>query len=87
MRILFTGGGRGGHSFPIIAVKREIDNLVPEEIKSSLFQFLGGKTQETEVLLKENISLKNCYCKVATIFFFKNILDIFKFPISFTGLV
>jgi UDP-N-acetylglucosamine:LPS N-acetylglucosamine transferase len=34
MRILFTGGGSGGHIFPIIAVKREIDNLVPEEIKS-----------------------------------------------------
>ncbi len=84
MRILFTGGGSGGHIFPIIAVKREIDNLVPEEIKSSLFQFLGGKTQETEVLLKENISFK----KIVTVkwrryFSFKNILDIFKFPISF----
>jgi len=32
-KIVFTGGGTGGHVFPIIAVAREIEKKVPEENK------------------------------------------------------
>ncbi len=30
MKILFTGGGSGGHVFPVIAIIREIKKLIPE---------------------------------------------------------
>lgn len=84
MRILFTGGGSGGHIFPIIAVKREIDNLVPKDIGSSLFRFIGGKTQEKESLSKENISFQKIIAvKWRRYFSFKNFLDVLKFPFSF----
>jgi len=31
MKILFTGGGTGGHTFPLIAVIREIRRIYPKE--------------------------------------------------------
>ncbi|MDZ4260346.1 MAG: glycosyltransferase, partial [Candidatus Sungbacteria bacterium] len=31
MRILFTGGGTGGHFFPIVAVARELKRIAEEE--------------------------------------------------------
>ena len=31
MRILFTGGGTGGHIFPIIAIIRELKRIAEEE--------------------------------------------------------
>jgi len=87
MRILFTGGGSGGHIFPIIAVKREIDSFQREvdslkEIEIS-FQFLGGKTSEKETLSKEGIPPKTILTtKWRRYFSYKNFLDILKFPFS-----
>src|SRR3989338_3768954 len=31
MRILFTGGGSGGHFYPIIAIAQEINQIIKEE--------------------------------------------------------
>ena len=45
MRIVFTGGGSGGHFFPIIAVIRELKRIAEEEriIDCELF-YLGPDT-------------------------------------------
>jgi UDP-N-acetylglucosamine--N-acetylmuramyl-(pentapeptide) pyrophosphoryl-undecaprenol N-acetylglucosamine transferase len=55
MRILFTGGGTGGHLFPIIAVAREIKKTATEQVE---MLFVGPKTVGDEILEKENIPKK-----------------------------
>lgn len=55
MKILFTGGGSGGHIFPIIAIARELKKIDPL-IK---LYFIGPKNNEHSVYLKnEGIKIK-----------------------------
>lgn len=86
MKILFTGGGTGGHIFPIIAIVRELRKL------SNDFEFfyIGPRDDfASEVLEKEKIKTKwikagkiRRYIGVKS--FFKNIYDLFvKTPIGF----
>ncbi len=42
MKILFTGGGTGGHIFPIIAITREIKKISPQKIE---FLYVGPKDE------------------------------------------
>lgn len=87
MKILFTGGGTGGHIFPIIAIVREIDRLKKEEVN---FFYIGPKDKISQNLLsKEGIKVKTILAgKLRRYFDLKavsqNIFDIFlKFPIGF----
>ncbi|OGZ96662.1 MAG: undecaprenyldiphospho-muramoylpentapeptide beta-N-acetylglucosaminyltransferase [Candidatus Sungbacteria bacterium RIFCSPLOWO2_02_FULL_51_17] len=56
MRILFTGGGTGGHFYPIIAVARELRKLAEEEriLDLQLF-YIGPDDFGREDLIKDNI--------------------------------
>lgn len=81
MRIIFTAGGSGGHIFPLIAVKREIDSIAREEYFPLEFQFLGKA--DKEILLKEGIKPKPVIeAKWRRYFTFKNLIDILKFPLA-----
>ncbi len=57
MKIVFAGGGSGGHILPIIAIIREMRKLSPkEEIE---FFYIGPKDDFTSLLLsQENIKIK-----------------------------
>ncbi len=88
MKILFTGGGTGGHLFPIIAIIRELKNFTPKEV-SPEFYFIGPKTEVGIDLLKnEGVLIKTILAgKVRRYFTAKdllqNIVDIlFKIPIG-----
>lgn len=52
MKIIFCGGGSGGHIFPIIAITREMKKLAKKKIK---FYYLGPKDSFGKLLSKEGI--------------------------------
>lgn len=87
MKILFTGGGSGGHILPIIAIVREIRRLYPkEDLKVS---YLGPKDPFGSILLsQEGIKVKTILAgKIRRYFslkaFFLNIIDLFfKIPLG-----
>jgi len=82
MRILFTGGGTGGHVYPIISIAREIRRIYPGSEKVELF-YAGAKNEFASILLsQENLKVKTLSSgKIRRYFSFKNITDIlFKIP-------
>ena len=91
IKILFTGGGSGGHIFPIIAVVRELRKLSSEKRRDKEFEFfyLGPKDGFANILLsQEGLKIKHAlagklrrYFTVKSIF--QNLIDIFlKTPIG-----
>ncbi len=71
MKILFTGGGTGGHILPIIGVTREIRRICP----TSLFFYLGPKDEFSSIFLsQEGIKIKQVFAgKIRRHFSVKNI--------------
>jgi len=83
MKILFTGGGTGGHTFPLIAIIREIRKLYSGE--GLEFFYIGPKEEFGSILLsQEDVRIKTISAgKIRRYFSFQNIIDIlFKIPWS-----
>jgi UDP-N-acetylglucosamine--N-acetylmuramyl-(pentapeptide) pyrophosphoryl-undecaprenol N-acetylglucosamine transferase len=87
MKILFTGGGTGGHIVPIIAIVREIRRVHPE--KDLQFFYLGPKDEFGSILLsQEGIKVKEILAGKIRRYvnwksFFWNLIDVcFKIPIG-----
>ena len=80
MKIIFTGGGTGGHVFPILAICREIRKNHPD-LK---LYFIGPKEKYAyDLLKKENVVVKRIITgKIRTYFSLNNILDLLKIPIG-----
>lgn len=80
MRIVFTGGGTGGHFFPILAVAREVKRLAEEEriLDIQLFYF-GPEKFSPELLRGEDIIFSRIAAgKVRRYFSFRNFSDLLK---------
>ncbi|KKQ16766.1 MAG: hypothetical protein US31_C0027G0002 [Berkelbacteria bacterium GW2011_GWA1_36_9] len=83
MKILFTGGGTGGHVFPLVAIVREIRRIYPK--KNLEFYYLGPKDEFGLILLaQEGLIIKTIISgKVRRYFSWQNFLDIFiKIPLG-----
>jgi UDP-N-acetylglucosamine--N-acetylmuramyl-(pentapeptide) pyrophosphoryl-undecaprenol N-acetylglucosamine transferase len=87
MKILFTGGGTGGHIFPIIAITREIRRIYNK--KPPRFFYVGPRDDFAPVLLsQEGIKVKTIwagkirrYLRLKS--FFQNLVDVFiKLPVG-----
>lgn len=81
MRIVLTGGGTGGHLFPLIVVSREIKKKIGDKAE---FLYIGsGADIEREIMNKEGIPAKYVFVgKRRNYFSLKNFIDIFKIPIG-----
>lgn len=80
MKILFAGGGTGGHFFPIIAVIEAVNELADKEHLVDLKLYFMSDSPIDSALLKEThveyIEVKTG--KRRTYFSFKNFTDLFK---------
>jgi UDP-N-acetylglucosamine--N-acetylmuramyl-(pentapeptide) pyrophosphoryl-undecaprenol N-acetylglucosamine transferase len=84
MKIVFTGGGTGGHIFPIIAIIRELRKI------SNGFEFfyIGPRDEFAQTFLPyEDVKIKWVICGKFRRYlnlksFFQNLIDLFKIPIG-----
>ncbi|MEY2640992.1 MAG: hypothetical protein RL150_385 [Candidatus Parcubacteria bacterium] len=86
MKIIFTGGGTGGHFYPIIAISQEIRNIVKEQklLEPKLY-FLAPHPYSPGLLYDNGIEYKRVYAgKVRTYASPLNFFDKFK---TFAGIL
>jgi len=80
MKILFTGGGSGGHFYPIIAIAQEIQTRAREErlIAPQLF-FMAPEAYDASLLFENQITFVQVQTgKLRRYLSWRNITDIFK---------
>ena len=80
IKILFTGGGTGGHFYPLIAVAEEVNKLVDEKKIANVRMYYFSDSPYDEAALFENqITYKEIKTgKLRTYFSIQNFFDIFK---------
>lgn len=81
MRIILTGGGTGGHLFPLVAVSRELKKILGTGAEL-LYVGTGGQL-EKDAMDKEGISTKSVLSgKKRRYFSFLNFIDPLKIPLG-----
>ena len=84
MRILLTGGGTGGHIFPLVAVTRELKKLAKEKgvLTMEIF-YVGPDDFGREILEKEGVEIKPILAgKLRRYVSGKTFFDVLKLPVS-----
>ncbi len=80
MRILFTGGGTGGHFFPLLAIIREVKRVADENqiLDIELF-YIGPEVPYEELLIDEGVGIIRITSgKLRRYFSTLNIFDVFR---------
>ncbi|MEN9622096.1 MAG: hypothetical protein RLZZ67_530 [Candidatus Parcubacteria bacterium] len=80
MKILLTGGGTGGHFYPIIAVAESIRKICKDEkILDPDLYYMAPTKYDDRALFENNIIFKQSYAgKIRRYFSFLNLTDLFK---------
>lgn len=84
MKIVFTGGGTGGHFYPIIAVVERVNEIIDHEnIIGAKLYFISDSPYDKEMLFTNGLLYEEVNAgKMRTHFslksFLKNFLDVFK---------
>lgn len=90
MKILLTGGGTGGHFYPLIAIAEKLNELaLKEKIVGLKLYYMSDSPYDKRLLFENNITYVEVPAgKMRTYRSFKNILDLFKTAIgAFYGLL
>lgn len=85
MKIVLTGGGTGGHFYPLIAVAEDLRVRIREEhiIQAKLY-YAGTKPYDTEALFENDITfIKVSAGKIRRYFSFLTLVDMFNVFIGF----
>ncbi len=86
MRILLTGGGTGGHIYPLIAIVSQIKKKIQTKgLEEPEFLFIGPKNKSTLESFK-NLGIPCRFVlapKLRRYWSIKNFLDFFKLPVGF----
>lgn len=80
MKILLTGGGTGGHFYPLIAVAKTINAVADQEKIASLeLVYMAEHPYDKNILLQNGIKFKKIYSgKIRRYFSFLNVIDAVK---------
>ena len=84
MKIVFTGGGTGGHFYPIIAVAEQIYEIVEDErLLAPELYYIGPSVLDFDALAEQNITWKQSSAgKMRRYLSIKNVFDVFKVGIG-----
>lgn len=80
MKIVFTGGGTGGHFYPVIAVAQKVNQIIDhEKIVGVKLYYLSDNPYDKEMLLEQGLLYEEIITgKMRTYFSLKNFSDFFK---------
>jgi UDP-N-acetylglucosamine--N-acetylmuramyl-(pentapeptide) pyrophosphoryl-undecaprenol N-acetylglucosamine transferase len=80
MKIVFTGGGTGGHFYPIIAVVQKVNQIIDHEhIINAKLYYISDSPYDKELLTENELFYEEIGSgKMRTYFSFKNFSDVFK---------
>ncbi len=87
MKILLTGGGTGGHVYPLMAIAEELNRIADEErIVNMKLYYMADKPFDPELLEEQFIHFIPITAgKLRVYFSLKNIVDVFKTSIGVVG--
>jgi UDP-N-acetylglucosamine--N-acetylmuramyl-(pentapeptide) pyrophosphoryl-undecaprenol N-acetylglucosamine transferase len=80
MKIVFTGGGTGGHFYPIIAVAQKVNQIIDrEKILGAKLYYVSDNPYDREMLVEQGLLYEKVSAgKIRTYFSLKNFTDFFK---------
>ena len=80
MKIVFTGGGTGGHFYPIIAVAEAVRAIADKEKVLDLqLYYLSDEPYDTDALFEQGIEFRSISAGKQRLYFsFSNFIDMFK---------
>jgi len=80
MKIVLTGGGTGGHFYPIIAVAQKTNQIIDnEKIIGAKLYYISDSPYDKEMLFENGLLYEEINAgKMRTYFSFKNFSDLFK---------